>query len=1289
MVGTASAGTSYCNEEMTSNTGWLGQYTLSIGKLSDTQTQIIVSVASAEEITGFYQFLIQNSGGGSASKTEWNPGDNDFTTSSNFSVASDKKSATILVNWTKYPTSDVQFHMILYRNNDISHGEGPNIFGNTLSGIDVSASCDGTPSDLTITSGTELELEASATSQITYTTSSTGKVTYKSSNDGVATVSASGLITAIKGGKATITVAQEADDTYAAGSKKINVNIPRLSQCSGDVGHFGNPTVKRIHYEIEYKDGAIKYTVTGLNSHKLDFLEVHDTKGNNAAAEITDGVGVYTRTGVTEGEDLGIRFLYSTDEIGGNEMNSENVNLDDPNIIYYKVGDCEAADPGLLTSDLTLTSEAEVEIAINATSQITYTTTSTGAVTYSSSKESVASVSASGLITAHKGGTAIITISQAADATYNAGSLTVEVTVPEVITETTWWGTGSDQGVSVLYSITRNLNKTLTFHVDAWGDVPNLQKPQIGFDGVGIFDMDADGNWTSTATYETDEVVNLFFYIPFTDAAARIDVAYTVGSEHVMPSIEVTGVSIDPPSATVEVDKTTSLTAIIKPAFATNKNISWSVIAGSEYASVNANGVVTGLAAGAATVQVKTESGSKTATCNVNVVAQVLTEPDAAPAAPTVPANQVKAVYSGTYSANCNFGDWGAGSGNDKQTYGWKFYNNIYFGLVGFTYNCSQMETLHMDIWVAEDFNGMQIAPINGGAPEQLKTLTLEGQKWNSIDVPMTEFVNDKDFSNVYQIKFAGLSNKTFWVNNVYFYTTQTKTTCALSASVKNNEGGTASVSIADVAKGGTATFTAEAACGYSFVGWWNNSTKVSEDATYIQTNIQEDLSLVAEFSFVGPAEAATVPSYDMMIPIYTNGTPAEGVSMTTSWGQRTIQNSISVAGHTMFKYGNISYQGIAFENNVRNVSTMQYIHLDIWSTETGIIKFFLIWPGQGNETSVTVDLIGCQWNSINIPLNKFSGADLTQIHQFKLDAQTSTVGEGAIDGATILVQDIFFYAPNEFTLSETESNETNLEAFNGKVCDVTIGRTFEAGNLYTLALPFDMTEAQVAETFGACTMYKLAESYWKVANENMYIRFAPVTEFEANTPILFTPAENIAANEAVAREVTIKNGDCETPTDLVTFHGTYSKKNLAALNYILAADQYLYPVVGDNYSINGMRGYFSFGASVPQAPKMARIILHEEITTDNAFLRNEKQEMRAKKVLENGRFVIIRDGARYGVLGVEEQSVEEQSVEEQRAKPAKLVKPVKIVKNENISKSKHTSGYYRFLDDNATINQQ
>ena len=118
----------------------------------------------------------------------------------------------------------------------------------------------------------------------------------------------------------------------------------RESQCSGQCGHFGTPDVKRIAYTIAYDptEKAVVYTISALNEKKLDFMEVHTTKGSFGVniPQNDPTTCTFTQKGLTEGEELGIRFLYSTDEIGGNEMTAEQISMSDPNIIYYKVGDC-------------------------------------------------------------------------------------------------------------------------------------------------------------------------------------------------------------------------------------------------------------------------------------------------------------------------------------------------------------------------------------------------------------------------------------------------------------------------------------------------------------------------------------------------------------------------------------------------------------------------------------------------------------------------------------------------------------------------------------------------------------------------------------------------------------------------------------------------------------------------------------------------------------------------------------------------------------------------------------
>jgi Bacterial Ig-like domain (group 2)/Secretion system C-terminal sorting domain len=82
----------------------------------------------------------------------------------------------------------------------------------------------------------------------------------------------------------------------------------------------------------------------------------------------------------------------------------------------------------------------------------------------------------------------------------------------------------------------------------------------------------------------------------------------------------VTGVSVNPATAIIEVPNTQQLTATISPANATNQLVSWST-SNAAVATVSAVGLVTGVGAGTATITVTTADGTKTATSSVKVTA--------------------------------------------------------------------------------------------------------------------------------------------------------------------------------------------------------------------------------------------------------------------------------------------------------------------------------------------------------------------------------------------------------------------------------------------------------------------------------------------------------------------------------------------------------------------------------------------------------------------------------------------------------------------------------------------
>lgn len=84
--------------------------------------------------------------------------------------------------------------------------------------------------------------------------------------------------------------------------------------------------------------------------------------------------------------------------------------------------------------------------------------------------------------------------------------------------------------------------------------------------------------------------------------------------------VAVTGVSVTPSSASVDVGATTTLVATVSPGNATDQNVTWSS-SDTGIATVSAAGAVTGVAQGSATITVATQNGSYTTTCAVTVTA--------------------------------------------------------------------------------------------------------------------------------------------------------------------------------------------------------------------------------------------------------------------------------------------------------------------------------------------------------------------------------------------------------------------------------------------------------------------------------------------------------------------------------------------------------------------------------------------------------------------------------------------------------------------------------------------
>lgn len=209
--------------------------------------------------------------------------------------------------------------------------------------------------------------------------------------------------------------------------------------------------------------------------------------------------------------------------------------------------------------------------------------------------------------------------------------------------------------------------------------------------------------------------------ITVTTADGNKSATCTVTVQAATPAtVNVTGVELDVPSANLKVGGTTKLTQTVKPANATNKDVTWQ--SGNEsVATVDDTGLVTAKAAGTATITVKTVDGNFTATCAVTVQAQA-----------SQPVVDAKITYS--YAGNeCAAFEWGdSNSANAKVEYKLKSVN-AYTELTG---NEKQYLIRQKDATTAR----VDLVGLKGGAVYDFKITSSSGEVMTVSDMTVSAY---------------------------------------------------------------------------------------------------------------------------------------------------------------------------------------------------------------------------------------------------------------------------------------------------------------------------------------------------------------------------------------------------------------------------------------------------------------------------------------------------------------------------------------------------------------------
>lgn len=206
------------------------------------------------------------------------------------------------------------------------------------------------------------------------------------------------------------------------------------------------------------------------------------------------------------------------------------------------------------------------------------------------------------------------------------------------------------------------------------------------------------------------------------------------------------------------------------------------------------------------------------------------------------------------------------------------------------------------------------------------------------------------------------------------------------------------------------------------------------------------------------------------VISIFSNYyTNVAGTDFYPNWGQSTLYTAFSLNGDDMIQYSNLNYQGINIGSEV-NASTMEFLHIDIWSADDKTIDIYPLPKGvqPANERFLKKTLEAGKWNSFNIPMSDFTsqGLPVNELLQFKF------VGSG-----TVFIDNIYFYKqPSGIVTSKIQDFEGTAPAFTvfGNIAATEVVANPDATGKNTTSKVAKLTKSSGSEVW-AGTFFEVA----------------------------------------------------------------------------------------------------------------------------------------------------------------------------------------------------------------------
>lgn len=459
---------------------------------------------------------------------------------------------------------------------------------------------------------------------------------------------------------------------------------------------------------------------------------------------------------------------------------------------------------------------------------------------------------------------------------------------------------------------------------------------------------------------------------------------------------------------------------------------------------------------------------------------------------PNVPAANSIFVYSSNYTYTPFAGfeinpDWGqVGAGTIYAPYlvnGKNVLSYLPLAYQGMSFDnakqdVSKMKFLHLDLWsldaTATPFRMYLIGTVGDDFVE--KSFATGGTGWVGIDIPLSEFAaKGISMNSIRQLKFQSAewsvngasSNKALfpkiYIDNIYFWTDETPSIVVTptSINVAASAGSTNTFDIATeigwtVASDQTwLTVSNESGTGNKTitVTATANPTAATRTANVTVTAGDNTVRTVVVTQSGAPVPDAPTPTvsaskvhaifsdaYTVVASEYQNwyGTDMKDESSTTAANKVKFVSSVCCFGYGL---------------TVKDISAMTTLHVDIYPTTLPSMNIGIV---SNVEKKAFKTLIPNQWNSIDIPLSDFAGADLTNVTQ---------IGFWDLNGK-FYMDNLYFYNSSPGVSLTLNVNMSGAGLVTGD--KVYVAGTFPAGewNEPGTNAAFEMTDANADQIY-------------------------------------------------------------------------------------------------------------------------------------------------------------------------------------------------------------------------------